>query len=93
MVNNGYAVLDINNRGSSGYGKTFQTLDDQAHGKGDLDDCVAAIDWLKSQNHIDGENIGILGGFKTLAEKMPKGPLLLLENDLELIDREMDSIN
>ena len=62
LVNNGYAVLDINNRGSSGYGKTFQTLDDQAHGKGDLDDCVAAIDWLKSQNHIEGENIGILGG-------------------------------
>jgi|TARA_B100001971_G_C18227344_1_gene561441 dipeptidyl aminopeptidase/acylaminoacyl peptidase len=62
LVNNGYAVLDINNRGSSGYGKTFQTLDDQAHGKGDLDDCVAAIDWLKNQNHIDGENIGILGG-------------------------------
>ena len=62
LVNNGYAVLDINNRGSSGYGKTFQTLDDQAHGKGDLDDCVAAIDWLKSQNHINGENIGILGG-------------------------------
>ncbi len=62
LVNNGYAVLDINNRGSSGYGKTFQTLDDQAHGKGDLDDCVAAIDWLKSQDHIDGENIGILGG-------------------------------
>ena len=62
LVNNGFAVLDINNRGSSGYGKTFQTLDDQAHGKGDLDDCVAAIDWLKNQNHIDGENIGILGG-------------------------------
>ena len=62
LVNNGYAVLDINNRGSSGYGKTFQTLDDQAHGKGDLDDCVAAIDWLKSQNHINGEKIGILGG-------------------------------
>ena len=32
------------------------------------------------------KNIGILGGFKTLAEKMPKGPLLLLENDLELIE-------
>ena len=34
------------------------------------------------------ENIGILGGFKTLAEKMPKGPLLLLENDLELIENK-----
>lgn len=62
LVNNGYAVLDINNRGSSGYGKTFQTLDDQAHSKGDLDDCVAAIDWLKNQSHIDGKKIGILGG-------------------------------
>ncbi len=32
------------------------------------------------------ENLGILGGFKKLAEKMPDGPLLLLENDLELIE-------
>ena len=62
LVNHGYAVLDINNRGSSGYGKTFQTLDDQAHSKGDLDDCVAAINWLKEQEHIDGEKIGIIGG-------------------------------
>ena len=62
LVNHGYAILDINNRGSSGYGKTFQTLDDQAHSKGDLDDCLAAIDWLKEQEHIDGEKIGIIGG-------------------------------
>ncbi len=62
LVNHGYAVLDINNRGSSGYGKTFQTLDDQAHGEGDLDDCVWAMNWLKKQNHIDGNKIGILGG-------------------------------
>lgn len=34
------------------------------------------------------KNIGILGGFKKLAEVMPKGPLLLLENDLELIEKE-----
>ena len=32
------------------------------------------------------KNLGILGGFKKLAEKMPKGPILLLENDLELIE-------
>ena len=32
------------------------------------------------------ENMGILGGFKILAEKMPKGPILLLENDLPLIE-------
>ena len=62
LVNHGYAVLDINNRGSNGYGKTFQTLDDQAHGEGDLDDCVWAMNWLKKQKHVDGDKIGILGG-------------------------------
>ena len=31
-------------------------------------------------------NIGIFGGFKKLAESMPEGPLLLLENDLELVE-------
>ena len=34
------------------------------------------------------KNIGILGGFKVLAEKMPSGPILLLENDLPLIENE-----
>ena len=39
------------------------------------------------------ENLGILGGFKKLAEKMPKGPLLLLENDLELIENKKTTYN
>ncbi|MCZ6598947.1 MAG: S9 family peptidase, partial [Planctomycetota bacterium] len=32
LVNHGYAVLAVNNRGSSGYGKTFFHLDDRKHG-------------------------------------------------------------
>ncbi len=39
------------------------------------------------------QNIGILGGFKTLAERMPKGPLLLLENDLELVEEKEKTYN
>ena len=39
------------------------------------------------------ENIGILGGFKELAKKMPKGPILLLENDLELIENKRNTYN
>ena len=62
LANHGYAVLAVNNRGSSGYGKTFQTLDDQAHGKGDLDDCVAAKDFLISTGVVDENKIGIIGG-------------------------------
>ena len=53
-------MLALNNRGSSGYGKIFQSLDDQAHGEGDLDDCVWARDWLKKQYYIDENNIGII---------------------------------
>ena len=34
------------------------------------------------------KNIGILGGFKELAKQMPRGPILLLENDLELIENK-----
>ena len=37
------------------------------------------------------ENLGILGGFKKLAEEMPKGPILLLENDLELIENRNET--
>ena len=33
LANNGYAVLGINNRGSSGYGKTFFAADDRKHGR------------------------------------------------------------
>jgi len=39
------------------------------------------------------ENIGILGGFKELAKQMPKGPILLLENDLELIENQKITFN
>ena len=31
LVNHGYVVLDVNNRGSSGYGKTFFTADDRVN--------------------------------------------------------------
>src|SRR5205807_8828734 len=42
LVNHGYVVLGINNRGSSGYGKTFFTADDRKHGREPLWDCVEA---------------------------------------------------
>ncbi|QJP33301.1 S9 family peptidase [Nonlabens sp. Ci31] len=62
MVNHGYAVLAVNNRGSSGYGKTFYQMDDLNHGEKDLQDCVEGKNWLASQIEIDGEKIGIIGG-------------------------------
>jgi dipeptidyl aminopeptidase/acylaminoacyl peptidase len=62
LVNNGYAVYAINNRGSSGYGKSFEQLDNRNHGKGDLMDCVSSKTMLADTGYVDPEKIGIIGG-------------------------------
>jgi len=62
LVNHGYAVLAVNNRGSSGYGKTFFHLDDRKHGDVDLKDCIWARRYLESLDWVDGRRVGIIGG-------------------------------
>jgi dipeptidyl aminopeptidase/acylaminoacyl peptidase len=62
LVNHGYVVLGINNRGSSGYGKTFFAADDQKHGKEPLWDCVEGKKYLASLPYVDANRIGIIGG-------------------------------
>jgi len=71
LVNHGYAVLAVNNRGSSGYGKSFYKMDDRNHGDKDLKDCIWGKKWLQAQEYIDTAKIGIIGGsyggFMTMA--------------------------
>ena len=62
LVNHGYAIYAINNRGSSGYGKTFFAMDDRKHGEADLDDCVASKKMLAAAGWVDPGRIGIAGG-------------------------------
>ena len=62
LVNHGYVVLRVNNRGSSGYGKTFYKMDDLKHGEDDLLDCVEAKKFLASTGYVDESRIGIIGG-------------------------------
>jgi dipeptidyl aminopeptidase/acylaminoacyl peptidase len=62
LVNHGYVVYDINNRGSSGYGKTFYAMDDRKHGEADLGDVVASKRMLAATGYVDSARIGILGG-------------------------------
>lgn len=62
LVNKGYVILAVNNRGSSGYGKTFYTLDNRNHGENDLMDCIKAKDYLATTDIVDTSNIGIIGG-------------------------------
>ncbi len=61
LVNNGYAVYQINNRGSSGYGKTFYHMDDRKHGDVDLKDVVASRDWLADMDWIS-DRVAVMGG-------------------------------
>ncbi len=62
LVNHGYAVLAVNNRGSSGYGKTFYAADDRKHGDEDLRDCIESKKFLATLPYIDTDKIGIYGG-------------------------------
>ena len=62
LVNHGYTVFAANNRGSSGYGKTFFHMDDKKHGDVDLKDIVYAKKWLETQDWVESEQIGIIGG-------------------------------
>ena len=61
----------VNNRGSSGYGKSFFKMDDRNHGDKDLKDCVWGKKWLQTLDYVDAEKIGIIGGsyggFMTMA--------------------------
>jgi len=62
LANQGYAILAVNNRGSSGYGKTFFKAADKKHGEVDLADCIEGKKFLKETGKIDENRIGIIGG-------------------------------
>ena len=62
LVNHGYAILAVNNRGSSGYGKSFFKMDNRNHGEKDLQDCVWGKKYLSSLSYVDSSKIGIIGG-------------------------------
>jgi dipeptidyl aminopeptidase/acylaminoacyl peptidase len=62
LVNHGYVILAVNNRGSSGYGKTFFAADDRKHGNEDLKDCVESKKFLATLPYVDADKIGIMGG-------------------------------
>jgi dipeptidyl aminopeptidase/acylaminoacyl peptidase len=62
LVNQGYAIYAVNNRGSSGYGKTFNHLDDKRHGEDDLQDIVWSKKYLQGLDWVDADKIAIMGG-------------------------------
>ena len=61
FASRGYVVIAPNVRGSSGYGKRFEDLNNRDWGHGDLRDVLAGVAWAKQQSYIDPEKIGITG--------------------------------
>lgn len=62
LVEHGYTVLDIDYRGSAGYGRDWRTAIYRFMGGRDLDDHVDAASYLTRELNVNPEKIGIYGG-------------------------------
>lgn len=62
LANNGYAVLQMNFRGSTGFGKAFWEASFKQWGKTMQDDISDGVQWLIDEGIADPDNIAIYGG-------------------------------
>jgi dipeptidyl aminopeptidase/acylaminoacyl peptidase len=62
LANRGYLSVQVNYRGSTGYGKDFVNAGDREWGGRMHDDLVDAVEWLVEQGHVDRSRVGIFGG-------------------------------
>lgn len=71
LLHRGYAILDLNFRGSTGYGQRFTQLDNQRLRPNAVRDMEAAAEWLRGRSDVDGTRLaamgGSYGGYMTLA--------------------------
>ncbi|WP_439640938.1 S9 family peptidase [Nevskia sp.] len=58
----GFAVVDVNYGGSSGYGRDYRRRLNGRWGVVDIDDCVNAAQYLVAQGRVDGARLAIRGG-------------------------------
>jgi dipeptidyl aminopeptidase/acylaminoacyl peptidase len=67
----GFAVFDVNHRGSTGYGRTFRKKLYPNWGVVDVEDVSNGVNWLASEGFIDADKVAIrggsAGGYTTLA--------------------------
>ena len=70
LANRGYAILSVNFRGSTGYGKAFRSAGYRQFGKAMQDDIVDAANWLVKEGVADRENMAVMGA-ATAATRLP----------------------
>ncbi len=58
----GFALVDVNYRGSAGYGREYRNALRGEWGVADLDDCINAALFLADGDHVDEERMAIRGG-------------------------------
>ncbi len=61
FVEKGYAWLAVNFRGSTGYGIDYERANHGVWGVEDTKDCLAAADYLRTLDWVDGDRLGIFG--------------------------------
>jgi dipeptidyl aminopeptidase/acylaminoacyl peptidase len=62
LMERGYLVLDVDYRGSAGYGRNWRTAIYRQMGGKDLDDQVDAVKWAVREHGVDPARVGIYGG-------------------------------
>lgn len=62
LANRGYAVLNVNYRGSTGFGKAFTNAADLQWGRKMHDDLLDAVDWAVKQGVTTRDKVAIMGG-------------------------------
>jgi dipeptidyl aminopeptidase/acylaminoacyl peptidase len=62
LANRGYAVMQVNFRGSTGYGKKFLNAGNKQWGKAMHTDLLDAVDWTVKKGWVDPKKVAIMGG-------------------------------
>jgi dipeptidyl aminopeptidase/acylaminoacyl peptidase len=62
LANRGYAVLSVNYRGSTGFGKKFISAGDLQWGRKMHDDLIDAVDWAVKSGVTTADKVAIMGG-------------------------------
>lgn len=62
LANRGYAVLSVNYRGSTGFGKNFTNAGNLEWGRKMHDDLIDAVNWAVAKGIADPDRVAIMGG-------------------------------